>query len=109
MTTPARQWVAAHGEQPPVALRGRLDALLTTRESAGDAPVSAALLSAGEELLAKILGSGSTQRDAALDLLTADALVTYAFEAAAADPATLDAQASVAMRTISALVDARTR
>ena len=109
MTTPAGQWVAAQGDQPPAALRGRLDALLKTQGSAGDAPVSAALLTAGEELLAKILGSGATQRDAALDLLTADALVTYAFEAAAADPATLDARAALAMRAISALVDARTR
>jgi membrane protein required for beta-lactamase induction len=108
MTTPARQWVAAHAEQPPAALRGRLDALLTTQPAVGDATVSAALFTAGEALLAEILSSGSTQRDAALDLLTADALVTYAFEAAAADPATLDARAALAMRTISALVDVRT-
>ena len=107
MTTAAGQWVAAHGEQPPAALRARLDALLNTKGSADDAPVSEALLGAGEALLATILGSGSTQRDAALDLLTADALVTYAFEAAADVPALLDAQAAAAMRAISALVDAR--
>ena len=108
MTTPAGEWVAAHGEQPPVALRERLDAILNSRGASDSAPVSDALLHAGQALLATILGSGCTQRDAALDLLTADALVTYAFEAAADDPASLDAHAVAAMRAISALVDART-
>lgn len=109
MTTPAGRWMAAHGEQPPAALRARLDSLVNAEEAAQqDAPVPAALLAAGQGLLATILGSGSTQRDAALDLLTADALVTYAFEAASDDPATLDAQAASAMRAISALVDGRT-
>ncbi len=108
MTTPASEWVAAHGEQPPSALRERLDAVLDSEAARSDAPVSDALLHAGQTLLASILGSGSTQRDAALDLLTADALVTYAFEAAADDPASLDAHAVAAMRAISALVDGRT-
>lgn len=108
MMTPAGEWVAAHGEQPPAALRARLDAILIGGAAGGHAPVSDALLHAGQSLLATILGSGCTQRDAALDLLTADALVTYAFEAAADDPASLDAHAVAAMRAISALVDART-
>lgn len=108
MMTPAGRWISAHAEQPPAALRARLDSLVGGDALlAGDAPVPAALLHAGTGLLATILGSGSTQRDAALDLLTADALVTYAFEAAADDPGSLDAQAASAMRTISALVDAR--
>ncbi|MES3032789.1 MAG: hypothetical protein V4813_02190 [Gemmatimonadota bacterium] len=108
MTTPAGEWVAAHGEQPPAALRARLDAILNGDAVGNDAPVSDALLHAGQSLLAAILSSDCTQRDAALDLLTADALVTYAFEAAADDPASLDAHAVTAMRAISALVDGRT-
>ncbi len=107
MTTLAGQWVAARGEQPPAALRARIDGLLTAGGSADDAPVSEALFGAGRTLLETILNSGSTQRDAALDLLTADALVTYAFEAAAADPSTLDVQAASAMRAIATLMDAR--
>jgi hypothetical protein len=107
MTTPAGQWVAAHAEQPPAALRARLDASLNTDTASVDTPVSPALLEAGQSLLSRILVSGSTQRDAALDLLTADALVTYAFEAAADEPAALDARAADAMRAIAALVDAR--
>ena len=108
MATPAGAWVAAHAEQPPLALRARLDVILnTTHADARPAPVAAALLHAGESLLRTILGSGSTQRDAALDLLTADALVTYAFEAAATHPDTLDEQAAAAMRAIAGVVDAR--
>jgi hypothetical protein len=108
MTTPAGAWVAAHAEQPPAALRERLDTILNAPHLAGG-EVAPALLDAGKALLAGILQSGSTQRDAALDLLSADALVTYAFEAAADDPTTLDARAADAMRAIAAVVDARTR
>lgn len=107
MAAPAGEWVAAHAEQPPLALRARLDAILNTTAAASEsAPVAAALLHAGESLLRTILGSGSTQRDAALDLLTADALVTYAFEAAASTPELLDDQAATAMRAIAGVVDA---
>ncbi len=109
MATPAGEWVAAHAEQPPVALRARLDGILNAEDARPDVAVAPALLEAGQALLANIIGSGSTQRDAALDLLTADALVTYAFEAAADDPSTLDARAADAMRAISAVVDARSR
>ena len=107
MATLAGNWVAAHAEQPPAALRARLDAILNTAASAPDVPVAPALLDAGQALLSTILHSGSTQRDAALDLLTADALVTYAFEAAADEPDSLDARAAAAMQAIAALVDAR--
>jgi len=106
MTTPAGAWVAAHAEQPPAALRARLDGILNAERDGASAPVAPALLAAGEELLATILRSGSTQRDAALDLLTADALVTYAFEAAAEDASTLDARSAAAMRAIAAVLDA---
>jgi hypothetical protein len=109
MLTPAGQWVASHAEQPPAALRARLDATLNTTAADSATPVAPALLHAGQNLLSTILSSGSTQRDAALDLLTADALVTYAFEAAADEPSLLDARAADAMRAIASVVDARAR
>lgn len=109
MSTPAGAWVAAHADQPPAALRARLDATLDADGTDRNARVAPALLAAGESLLTAILRSGSTQRDAALDLLTADALVTYAFEAAADDPSTIDERAAEAMRAIAAVVDDRTR
>jgi hypothetical protein len=109
MTTAAGAWIAAHAEQPPAALRARLDGVLGADAVDAESAVAPALLQAGQSLLAAILRSGSTQRDAALDLLTADALVTYAFEAAADEPALLDQRAAEAMRAIAAVVDARPR
>ena len=64
-----------------------------------------ALFESGRELLTSVLRAGTTQRDVALDLLTADALVTYAFEAAAEAPEALDAHAAAAMRALAAVVD----
>jgi hypothetical protein len=62
-----------------------------------------ALLVAGERLTAELLRGGSTTRESALDLLTADALVTYAFEAGAESPTDLAERAADAMTRIAAL------
>ena len=67
---------------------------------------AAALLVAGEALLAGVLHADAGSRDTALDLLTADALVTHAFERAADTPASLPVLADVAMRRIALLADA---
>lgn len=61
---------------------------------------------AAEALLRDLLARPSTGRDVALDLLTVDALVTYAFEAAAADVESLPALADDAMRRFGATVSA---
>ena len=52
------------------------------------------LIDTAEALLADLLALGCAQRDRALDLLAIDALVTYAFEAAAESPETLAARAT---------------
>ena len=57
MTTPAGRWVAARAEQPPAALRERLDAILNASDANVSTPVSQALLEAGQMLLASILAS----------------------------------------------------
>ena len=56
----------------------------------------------GEKLLRELLQSGNTTRVAALELLAVDALVTYAFQAAASQPSTLEERAAQAMKRISA-------
>jgi len=60
----------------------------------------AACQEAAEELLASLLVTHDTGRESALDLLAADALVTYAFEYAAATPEELDERAASAMQRI---------
>lgn len=99
----AARWIAERTEQPPVRLRARLDEVMA--QQPGELAAADALARAGHDLLAAQLAAGTTARDAALDLLTADALVTYAFEAAADDPATLDERAAATMRMLAALVD----
>jgi hypothetical protein len=60
-------------------------------------------LAAGQRLVAMVLSDEAASRDCALDLLTADALVTYAFEAASNHPGELPVRASRAMADIASL------
>ena len=73
--------------------------------SAGDARESC--LSAGERLVEMLLRNNATTRDSALDLLAADALVTYAFEAGSDRPRELAGRARDAMMRIASLGAAR--
>jgi hypothetical protein len=89
--------------QPPAALVGRLDAVLGADVDLSAEQAPEVCLRAGERLAAELLANNSTSRDSALDLLTADALVTYAFEAASSAPAGIDARAAAAMKRIAAI------
>jgi len=71
----------------------------------GTDELPAVCLAAGEQLLARLLDSGSTSRETALDLLTVDALVTYAFEVAADEPSLFLERAANAMNRIASIPD----
>lgn len=62
-----------------------------------------------ERLLRGSLAGGCSSRARAVELLAADALLTYAFEAAADTPDTLDARADAAMKRIAAVGDSAVR
>jgi hypothetical protein len=96
-------WLGACEPAPPAALASRLRTELGVRPPEHAAEASAACVDAAASLLARLLDDGCTSRETALDLLTADALLTYAFEAASVEPETLDERARDAMRRISAL------
>ena len=98
-----RDWLAQRQPAPPAALRGRLEAVLgeTLNDSADEA--ADVCLRAAERLVAALLRGDCGARESALDLLAADALVTYAFEAAAETPDTLATTASAAMERIASL------
>ena len=96
-------WLRAREPQPPPALSARLEAVLGASLAEPAEEVSDVFLSAGERLVSELLRSNSTSRDSALDLLTADALVTYAFEAASDTPSAIEACAAAAMSRIGAL------
>lgn len=94
-------WVGAAGSESPGALVARVVEVLAAHPDWESLPTAEALLKAGEELLASVLGHGEGEgREVALDLLAADACVTWAFEAAADEPGTLPERAESAMQRI---------
>ncbi|MFL5608605.1 MAG: hypothetical protein ACJ8AD_19270 [Gemmatimonadaceae bacterium] len=97
------EWLAERRPSPPPALRTRMAALLGESLAGDAADTTEVCLAAAERLLQSLLAGNSTTRDSALDLLTADALVTYAFEAAGEAPAGLVARASDAMARIASI------
>lgn len=97
------EWLALRTPQPPPALRARVEVALGPSLSLDGIQAADACLDASERLVRELLRSNCTTRETALDLLTADALVTYAFEAAAESPAGLAARATRAMRRIASL------
>jgi hypothetical protein len=97
------RWLDARRPVPPPALRARIDTALGSSLDAGEEAALEACLSAGERVVASLLRSNATSRDTAIDLLAADALVTYAFEAASDRPAEIAVRAADAMARIAAL------
>jgi len=96
-----REWVREREPAPPERLAARIDEVLGIRGEEEQGRVASLCLDAAEELLRELAARRSAGREAALDLLTVDALVTYAFEAAAASPA-LESTATAAMIRLAA-------
>jgi len=83
-----------------------MESIVTAHPEWNGLHLAEALLRAGEESLDRALHGDARSRDAALDLLAADAFVTYAFEAASDEPDTMIDRANDAMRRISTLLAA---
>jgi hypothetical protein len=98
-----REWLAQRQPAPPPALLARIEAVLGDASADGAGATAEACLRAAERLVTELLRGECASRESALDLLAADALVTYAFEAAAEAPATLAATATAAMERIARL------
>ena len=93
-----RDWLLSRRPSPPAALAGRLTEALRDRLDDDASTVYDCAMDAALALLATVVRQPTAGRECALDLLTADALSTYAFEAAAAEPDTLDDRSASAMR-----------
>lgn len=78
----------------------RVEEILAADPTAASLAVTDALLRASETLLASVLAGEGAGREVALDLLAADACVTWAFEAAAAAPGSLSVYAERAMQRV---------
>ena len=97
------EWLDGRAPDPPPALRDRLRRALGDRLAADATQTTECCLAAAETLLTLVLHRGCTARADAMDLLTADALMTYAFESAGDRPQELERRASVAMARIAVL------
>ncbi len=98
------KWIASRTPKAPDRLVERVREVIATHPEWERLPVAEALVSAGESLLAEVLADrDGGARDAALDLLAADACITWAFEAAADNPESLVKRAEDAMRRLAAV------
>lgn len=94
------RWLETRESPPPPALARRMRAALDAVGDTAGRPVPDVALDAALLLLAELPREPDSARSAAIGLLAADALVTYAFEAATVEPATLDELAARAMERI---------
>lgn len=92
-----RAWLAARRPAPPAALAQQLEAVLAACPpdalSATDS-MAAALSLLGTCALESLEGREPESRGVAMDLLAADAFVTYVFEAASDEAVSVDAVAA---------------
>ena len=103
MTLTVGDWLGARVPVPPAALVERMRRALGEALGAPATEAHEHCLAAAERLVRDLSDARLEERAAALDLLAADALATYALEAAADDPSSLDRRADEAMRRLSAL------
>ena len=89
-------WLETRTPESPAALIERIRELFTEHPEYEQLHRVDAFVEAGELLLRRVLVTDTEARASALDLLAADACVTYAFEAAADEPAKLGARADAA-------------
>ena len=95
-------WLRERTPAPPERLASRISEVLGERRDLETGSVTELCLDAAEQLLRELMTRSSAGRESALDLLTVDALVTYAFEAAADAPASLELSAAKAMVRLAA-------
>jgi hypothetical protein len=72
-------WLDQRRPAPPAALRAQIERAVTD----GPLPLPAHLTDQGRALLGTVASRPAAGRELALDLLAADAFITYAFEAQA--------------------------
>ena len=102
------RWLDARQPAPPPALRARIETALGSHLHEDALDPAETFLAAAERLVRTLLDENATSRGSALDLLAADALVTYAFESLSEQPARLPHRAVEAMTRIAALAHEQT-
>lgn len=94
------EWVASRAAGVPPHLLARVNDALGDARDQPAAQAPELCVAAAERVVGGMLADDRTGRDSALALLAADALVTFAFEAAAELPTQLEARAHAAMQLL---------
>ena len=76
-------WLAARRPVPPDALRASIEAVVSDAELSPLDPLPDQLALLGRQMLGRVAGRPGGGRELAVELLAADAFITYAFEAQA--------------------------
>jgi hypothetical protein len=98
-------WFAALNPAPPKALADQMRSLLHESADRPATELPEVCMRVAEQSLSQLQSCESKKRGSALTLLSIDALMTYAFEAAASDPARIEERALGAMARISEMVE----
>ncbi len=96
-------WLRSREPAAPPALQRRIEELLFEYRHDDAAVAPGRCLDAAEQLLVELCAHPGAGRESALDLLTVDALVTYACEAASGEPPLLEQRARQAMLDVARL------
>ena len=91
-----REWLSSRASAAPSALQSRILDLVGGRADHPAAAATTVFIDAARDTLQRLLDDEQYGRDGALDLLAADALMTYAYEHAAERASASDLQ-SVAL------------
>jgi hypothetical protein len=102
-TISSAEWLSSRKPETPPALMACVRDLLESHPEWERLSRVDAFIEASEVLLRRVLEGGAVARANALDLLAADACVTWAFEAAADDPGTIAGRAERATKDIAAI------
>jgi hypothetical protein len=76
------EWLQSREPRPPAALMDGLERALGPALTADASTATSEFLAAAERMLRGLVAAGETGREIAADLLTIDALTTYAVESA---------------------------
>ena len=102
------EWLEARRPAPPVKLAAHLEAAVTEFTSSPNMSLSETLAVAGIAFLDRLTGANAptSRREMAKELLSADALLTYALEAAAEDCESFAASADAIIARVASLAPA---
>jgi hypothetical protein len=96
-------WMSTRTPLPPAALRERISFRLGTDANAPAEQARLVCTRAATRTISQLIAGGACARDQAIDLLAADALITYAIEAETTEAASLPVELDAMVRELSAI------